>query len=427
MAGEKILIVEDESVVALNIQMRLEAAHYQIAGVADSRQTALALLKDTCPDLVLLDIRLKNNQSGVRVAQEIREHCDVPIIYLTAYADPGTLQQAYQTTPYGCILKPFDVTELYSTIALALNHHQVQSRLQSRNQELESQVQRRTQELEQATQHLQQEMAERQRAESAVQQALERQQEYSELKTRFITTASHEFRTPLSIVMTSAELIERMGDHCSEERRIGYLQKIQQAVRSMTTILTELLTLSKANSGALEFHPIRIDLPEFCAHLLTDMSLGADSSPALQWEIVSDNTIEATLDPNLLTLILTNLLSNAVKFSPRGSSIYLEAQCPAADDPEFVRFRLQDHGIGIPVEDFPHVFESFHRATNVDTIPGIGLGLAIVHQCVDLHHGQITIQSEVNQGTIVVVKLPIMASQSVATFEMSQSQDIERV
>ncbi len=407
MTGEKILIVEDESVVALNIQMRLEAAHYQVAGVADSHQTALALLKQTSPDLVLLDIRLKNNQSGVWVAQKIREHCDVPIIYLTAYADSATLQQAFQTAPYGYILKPFDVTDLYSTIALALKHHQAQSRLQSRNGELESQVQQCTQELEQATQQLRQEAAERQRTESA---ALEREQEFSDLKSRFITTTSHEFRTPLAIVMTSAELVERMGDQCSQERRVGYLQKIRQAVRSMTTILTDLLTLGKVNSGTLEFHPIQLNFPKFCANLLIDMNLGADSSPALQWEIVSDDNVEVMLDPNLLTLTLTNLLSNAVKFSPRGSSIQLKVQCPALDDPGFVMFQLQDYGIGIPVEDFPHLFESFHRAANVDTIPGIGLGLAIVRQCVDLHRGQITIQSEVKQGTIVVVKLPIMVS-----------------
>ncbi len=410
MAGEKILIVEDERVVALNIQMRLEAAHYRVAGVADSHQTALAILKDTSPDLVLLNIRLKNNQSGLGVAQTIREHYDVPIVYLTAYADSATLQQVYQTDPYGYIPKPFDVTELYSTIALALNHHQTQSRLQSRNQELASQVQQRTQELEHVTQQLKQAVAERQRAELAVRQVQEREQEFSDLKSRFITTTSHEFRTPLAIVMTSAELVERMGNQCSEERRISYLQKIRQAVRSMTMILTDLLTLGKANSGALEFHPMRLDLLEFCTRLLTDMNLGADSSPALRWNSVIDNAVEVTLDPNLLTLILTNLLSNAIKFSPHGDSIDLDVQCPAADDPGFVRFHLQDHGIGIPIEDVPHLFEAFHRASNVDTIPGIGLGLAIVRQCVDLHHGQITIQSEINQGTSVVVKLPIRAA-----------------
>lgn len=407
MTGEKILIVEDESVVALNLQMRLEAAHYQVTGVADSHQTALALLRDTSPDLVLLDIRLKNNQSGVGVAQEIREHFNVPVVYLTAYADSAILQQAYQTAPYGYILKPFDVTELHSTISLALSHHQTQSRLQSRNGELESQIRQRTQELEQTIQQLRREVAERQCVES---EALEREQEFSDLKSRFITTTSHEFRTPLSIVMTSAELLERMGDRCSEQRRVNYLRKICQAVRSRTTILTDMLTLGKVSSGALEFHPIRLDLLEFCTQLLTDMNLGATSSPALQWEIVSEHNVEVTLDPDLLTLILTNLLSNSIKYSPHGGSIYLEVQCPALDDPEFVMFHLQDHGIGIPVEDVPHLFESFHRATNVDTIPGIGLGLAIVRQCVDLHKGHITIQSEVNQETIVVVKLPIMVS-----------------
>ncbi len=410
MTGKKILIVEDESIVALNIQMRLEAADYHVAGVADSHQTALALVRATSPDLILLDIRLKDNQSGVKVAQEIRAQFDVPVVYLTAYNDCDTLQQAQQTSPYGYILKPFDSIELYNTIAMALDHHQTQSHLQRLNKALESRVHQCMADLEQAHRQLQTEVTERQRAQAEALRALAKEQEFSDLKSRFITTTSHEFRTPLAIVMTSAELLERMGSQCSEERRVTYLQKIRQAVRSMTTILTDMLTLGKVNSGALDFHPARLNLHQFCSDLLTDLGLGLESSPSVRWQFASTCESEVDLDAQLLTLILTNLLSNAVKFSHRGSSIDLDVQCPAADDPGFVRFQVQDHGIGIPVEDFPHLFESFHRATNVDTIPGTGLGLAIVRQCVDLHKGQITIQSQVNQGTIVIVKLPISVS-----------------
>lgn len=404
MTGKKILIVEDERVVALNIQMRLEAAHYVVAGVADSAQSALALVSTTDPDLVLMDVRLKDNQNGMKVAQAIREQFDVPVVYLTAYADAATLNQAQQTEPYGYILKPFAPSDLYTTIEIALKKHQTQTRLQKLNLELKQCVQERTQALKLANQQLQNEIGERQRAEAETRQILQLEQEFEDLKSRFVTTVSHEFRTPLAIIMTSAELIERLGSDCSAERRVVYLHKIREAVRSMTEVLTEMLTLGRANTNALSFNPSWFDLRQFCVTFLkNEMNLG--SPPAVDLEILGDRT-EVCLDSGLLALILANLLSNAVKYSPNSNRIRLEVQCPMSDA-GCVVFRLQDQGIGIPDEDMPRLFESFHRAKNVNAISGMGLGLTLVQECVRLHQGEIAIESKVNQGTIVTVKLPL--------------------
>ncbi len=385
MVGEKIAIIEDEGIVALSLQSRLEAANYAVTGIADSAHSALTLVANTTPDLVLMDVRLKGEQTGIEIAQTIHDRWKIPIIFLTGYADPDTIHSAQQTDLFGYLIKPIEPTELYSTIKIALQKHQHQ-------QHLEQLVKERTNELALVNARLQHEIAERQRSKAEINQALD---ELRELKSRFITTASHEFRTPLSIVLTSAELLERLGADCPEERRSRYFQKIREAVRSMTTILTNALTLRKMGTDPLELQPNTFDLHRFCVSVLSDLQ----SNDRVQFRFVGDSS-QVKLDPELLSLILNHLLGNALKFSKQ--AIELEIRC----DVDRILLTVSDQGLGIPAEDFAMLFEPFHRARNVDTIPGGGLGLAIVKQCVELQGGTIAIQSELGQGTIVRVELP---------------------
>jgi signal transduction histidine kinase len=383
MVGEKIAIIEDEGVVALNLRSRLEAANYTVTGVADSAKSALSLIANTIPNLVLMDVGLKGHQSGIEVAQIIHDHWKIPVVFLTAYSDPATLHSAQKADPFGFLLKPIDSTELYSTILIALQRHQDQ-------QHLEKLVQERTCELALVNARLQLEIEERQRSTAEVTQTLH---ELQDLKSRFITT---EFRAPLSIVLTSAELLERLGADCPEDRRSRYFQKIREAVRSMTNILTNTLTLRKTDIGSIQPQPNSFDLHRFCISLLSDIQ------GKIKFHYSGDRT-QVRLDPELLTLILHNLLSNALKFSPSEPLIKLNIQC----SPTQAILTVSDRGLGIPQADLPLVFEPFHRARNVDTIAGGGLGLSIVKQCVELQSGSIEIQSELGQGTIVKVKLPI--------------------
>lgn len=402
MVGERIVIVEDEKIVAWTLQSRLEAFRFVVVGVADSGKAALTLVAETQPDLVLMDVGLSGNQNGIEVAQEIRDRWNIPIVFLTGHSDMETLRSVQDVEPYGYLLKPFESAELYCAIEIALNRHQSQ-------QQLEQLVQKRTEELAAMNERLSIEVTERRRAEAETLQALEKERELSDLKSRFITTASHEFRTPLSIVLTSAELIERLGNDCPEERRSRYLQKIRDAVRSMTTILTDMLTLGKADSGTLRFQPTTFDLQRFCVSLLSDLELGVESRPRVKFHYLGD-CIEAQLDPELLSLILNHLLSNAIKYSPNGSDVLLRVACQTRVDRAFATFEVQDQGIGIPEEDLPRIFEPFHRSKNVDTIPGTGLGLTIVQECTELHGGTVQVESEFGRGTIVRVQLPMDAS-----------------
>ena len=385
MVGEKIAIIEDEGIVALSLQSRLEAANYAVTGIADSANSALSLIAETTPDLVLMDVRLKGQQTGIEVAQTIHDRWRIPVIFLTGYSDTQTIHSAHQTDLFGYLVKPIDPIELYSTINVALQKYYQQK-------QAEQLLRQRTQELALVTAQLQYETEERQRSQAQVTQALE---ELHDLKSRFITTASHEFRTPLSIVLTSTELLERLGSGCPEERRSRYFQKIRDAVRAMTTILTNALTLQTSGTDALTIQPDLFDVYRFCVSVLSDLQ-----GDRIQFRYSGERS-RVKLDPELLSLILNHLVGNALKFSKH--LIELEVQCLA----DRILLTVSDRGVGIPPEDLPLIFEPFHRARNVDTISGGGLGLSIVKQCVELQGGSIVVQSEPGKGTIVRVEFPI--------------------
>ncbi len=386
MVGEKIAIIEDEGIVALSLKSRLEAANYAVTGIADSAHSALSLVANTAPDLVLMDVGLKGSQTGIDVAQTIHDRWKIPVIFMTGYSDAQTLHLAYRTDLFGYLIKPVDPTELYSTIEIALQKYHQQK-------QLEHLLEQRTHELALANARLQHEIEERQRSQAEITQALD---SLHELKSRFITTASHEFRTPLSIVLTSTELLERLGADCPEERRSRYFQKIRDAVRAMTTILTNALTLRKIGTEALTMQPDRFDLQRFCVSVLSDLLQGE----RIQFRYRGDCSW-VRLDPELLSLVVKHLLGNALKFSKQ--LIDLDICCRA----DRITLTVRDRGLGIPPEDLPLIFEPFHRAKNVDTISGGGLGLAIVKQCVELQGGSIEIESQLGIGTLVRVELPI--------------------
>ncbi|MBD2039999.1 sensor histidine kinase [Microcoleus sp. FACHB-672] len=246
-------------------------------------------------------------------------------------------------------------------------------------------------------------ITESKRAEAEIRSALEKEKELNEMKSNFVSMASHEFRTPLTIILTSVELLE---DHYYSPKRCEkktqqYFQMIHSAVKQMTNLLDDVLTLGKSEAGRLEFDPNFIDLGKFCGDLVEEMQLSAGKKHALTFVNECEN-INACMDEKLLRHILTNLLSNALKFSPPGKPVVLNLMCK---DKEVI-FEIQDQGIGIPLEDQKRLFELFHRARNARNISGTGLGLAIVHKSVELHGGKIMVASEVGAGTTFRVMIP---------------------
>lgn len=253
---------------------------------------------------------------------------------------------------------------------------------------------------------VQRDITTRKQAEEEMLRALEKERELSTLKSRFVSLTSHEFRTPLTAILSSAEMLEYYGPTWTEERKGEHLRRIQAGVKYMTSLLDDILIIGKADAGKLEFSPKRLDVLQYCRDLVEELGLIDKGRHTLKFEGPS-GSIPARVDETLLRHILSNVLSNALKYSPPGSAVQFEL----AQRDDQVVFRIQDQGIGIPPDDLAHLFETFHRASNARNIAGTGLGMAIVKRSVDLHGGTIEVASEVGAGTTVTVALPLNPSQ----------------
>lgn len=271
------------------------------------------------------------------------------------------------------------------------------------------------------------ELVERKQAEAEVLRALAKEKELSELKSRFIRTASHEFRTPLATIFACSDLLKRFGHKLTEEKKIDRLDKIQKEVKHLTNLIEDILLLGKVEAGQAAFKPAPLELIQFCQSLFEELALIAeghrlvflypgqpdrssedilavsDLVPELPSQAVNRVSFWVEMDEKLLRQMLTNLLTNAIKYSPSGGTVTLALNW----DENYVTFVVQDEGIGIAPEDQAHLFEEFYRANNVSNLPGTGLGLAIVKNAVDLHQGTIAVASEPGVGTTFTVQLPI--------------------
>jgi signal transduction histidine kinase len=367
MSKSKILIVEDESIIALDIKTSLIESGYEVVAIAVSGNEAIEQAKCHQPNLILMDIRLRDSMDGIEAAGQISQISPVPIIFLTAHTDKDTLDRAKKTEPFGYLIKPFDDYSLITTIEIALARYQ---------------------------------------AEEAVRESLRQQQAFNEVRSRFLAVVSHEFRNPLNSILFSSELLERYGATIDSDRKSLYFKRIHGAVQRMNQLLDDVLVIGATDAGKLECNPTPLDLKQFCQELLSEIQPEeAQICPVIFGYEVVDHlaNVKPQLDRKLLNHILGNLLSNAVKYSRPGIPVLFQVHLRNQE----VVFQIQDQGIGIPESDLASLFSDFHRASNVKSIPGTGLGLSIVKQCVEIHGGTIEVHSIENQGSTFTVVLPV--------------------
>jgi PAS domain S-box-containing protein len=260
--------------------------------------------------------------------------------------------------------------------------------------------------VEQANQTLERRVAERtaelNRAEQELRRALEAERELSDLKSNFVSMVSHEFRTPLGVINMSAQILDRYYARLTDERRRENVDAITKAVRRMTTMMENVLVLSRVDRSQLGFAPKTLELVPFCRLLIDEMHSATAAATPIEFSCTDDVPAEGVADESLLRHILTNLISNAVKYSPPDQA----ARLTLRREGDFAVFTVEDRGIGIPEADRGHLFEAFHRGSNVGQIVGTGLGLVIVKRCCDLHGGSISFTSERASGTLFTVRIP---------------------
>jgi PAS domain S-box-containing protein len=270
----------------------------------------------------------------------------------------------------------------------------ITNELKTLNTELEGKVEERTLILREALQRLEESQKE-------LSDALEKEKQLNEKKSRFVSMASHEFRTPLSTVLSSASLAMKYTTTEEQDKRVRHLEKIKSSVKHLNDILEDFLSLGKLDEGKVLSHSSEFDLEEFITELIDEIKGLLKKDQEIQFHYKGNK--EVFSDKKLLKNILINLITNAIKFSGEDGSINISADINESRG----QIRVSDNGIGIPQEDLEHMFSSFYRGANALNIQGTGLGLHIVKRFVELMDGQVEIKSELGSGTAITITIPV--------------------
>ena len=282
--------------------------------------------------------------------------------------------------------------QLANHVAIAIQQVKLFDRVQDLNKNLERQVADRTQQLEQSL--------------SQLERALLKEKELNELKSQFISRASHEFRTPLATIQTASDLLRNYGHKMSDEKKLERIDKIQREVKGMTNLLEEVLIIGKTESGRLELQLEEINLEDFCLEIIEQTKLLGNGKHKVVFKNINVPT-KVIIDTKFFRQIISNLLSNAIKYSPNAGEVKFTISLTSDHVPKLL-LEFQDQGIGIPLMDQEKIFDHFYRAHNVGMIIGTGLGMAIIKSSVDILGGTIQLNSVENKGTTVKVKLPYL-------------------
>jgi PAS domain S-box-containing protein len=246
------------------------------------------------------------------------------------------------------------------------------------------------------------EITQRKQAEAEMLRTLEREKELGQLRSKFVAMVSHEFRTPLAIIQSSAEILDDYLGQLEKAERKDHLRSIRKNTRRMAALMEETLLIGSFDAGKMEFKPTLLELRPFVRRLVDEVISVTNRRCPIEF-LLSEMPALVQADGRLLRHIFTNLLTNAVKYSDPGRVVQFEIAGAGGD----IVCTIRDQGIGIPEPDQEWLFNAFHRGQNVGDRSGTGLGLVIVKRCVDLHSGKIKVESKTGEGTVVTVRLPI--------------------
>ena len=392
---------EDDYIITRDIINDIPGRNYLLDWTA-SFEEALKIIGEDRHHVYLVDFRLGARDGLELISRAIEAGSTAPFILLTGQSDRETDEKAMKVGALDYMVKgtisPFD---LERSIRYSIEHAKSLAEIQKLNEELEERVEQRTSELAEAIRKLEHTNRSLYEAEQEVRKALQKEKELNELKSRFVTTASHEFRTPLSTVLSSASLIGRYTTSEDDGKRQKHVERIKSAVSNLTVILNDFLSMSRIEEGKVYNIPVTFDLPALANEVKDEMQGYLKQGQKIYFQHSGKQT-EVSLDKQLLKNILLNLLSNASKYSGEGKAVNLQTTATS----EAIRVEVRDEGIGIPDADQSHLFSPFFRAGNVSDIQGTGLGLNIVKRYVDIMGGCLEFKSQLGKGTTFIITFP---------------------
>jgi signal transduction histidine kinase len=369
-AKANILIVADESDSIVSISDYLSGYGYIVVGTLESGETALKYIPNLLrtpfqADLVLIGMQLNGRISGLQTAEIIHQRFNIPSLYVSDRDKIQLLEAAQITDPYSYVVTPCSLEDLCIAVEVTLHKHRTEQNLKDMEIEL------------------------------------------TNLRSQFISVVSHEFRTPLASIQLSAEILEENWALWTKEQRDKRFQRIKQGILRMSQLLDDVLIVGQMEAGKVEFDPRELDLVELCQDIVAELQTMGHGGQKINLAIEGAIPTAIT-DEKLVRYILFHLLSNAIKYSPNGNDIELSDLSPTLEAGlGRAIFSIQDRGIGIPHKDINRLFDSFYRGSNVGNIAGNGIGLTIAKSAIDIHGGDISIESKVDIGSTFTVTIPM--------------------
>lgn len=238
--------------------------------------------------------------------------------------------------------------------------------------------------------------------EEKIRNALIKEKELNDLKSRFVSMVSHEFRTPLGLILSSTELLQNYGDKWEKDKRDEIFERIKNAVDNLTGLMKDIIVLSDEEPGKIKVTPVEFDLINFIKDIIEEIKISSSEYPSIHFKH-KDNSLAIISDKKLVRQIFLNLISNAAKFTSSKKNVYIQL----TSDKKACEVEIKDEGLGIPDDDLKNIFEPFIRAKNAGETKGSGLGLSIVKRAVGLLNGEIEVTSKVNEGSVFTVTLPL--------------------
>jgi signal transduction histidine kinase len=401
----KILLIDDDEedfMITRDIIADISQRKYKVDWIS-SYDEALKSINSKAHDVYLIDYRLGARTGLELISEAIRGGCTSPLILLTGQGDIEIDEKAMKAGAADYLVKgSINPLQLERSIRYSIEHTHNLEEIKQLNLDLERRVNERTTDLAEVIRKLEITNESLKKAQINIGKALKKEKELNELKSRFVTMASHEFRTPLSTILSSASLIFKYTITEDQDKREKHIERIKSAVTNLTGILNDFLSLSQLEEGKAQIKPVEFDLSEFCEDIADEMRSLAKQGQLIKFE-AKGTTSRIFIDKQLLKNILINLISNAIKYSSEDKIISLKTELADHE----LNLSVQDQGIGIPEEEQIHLFSRFFRANNAGNIQGTGLGLNIVKKYVELLQGSITFTSEINKGSIFYVKIPL--------------------
>lgn len=346
------------------------AEQYEVIASEDNLADAGSQLLSETFDLCFIDfVAIHHLQSQIAAKRRLANPTFLPFVFLTSLQSIGFSTGHLELLVDDIIYLPTKKKELLTRIRILLRSRSYSLQLQATRDELNT--------------------------------ALSQEKELNQLKSRFVSTVSHEFRNPLNSISGMTQILQTYGDRLSPNKKTEVLAQLKRNVTKMIVLLDDVLSISRTDLGKLKFTPNYLSLESFCQTLIQEVQASLNDKQPINFTChIEQQTFN--LDRKLLHHILTNLLINAGKYSPQSEAIeFIVTQIESK-----LIFEVRDRGIGIPAKDLPQIFDSFYRAGNTQGFQGTGLGLAIVKQYVELHEGAIAVESKLNTGTTFTLTIP---------------------